>query len=370
MRSTVPRLPRPAVDRRVASRRTCTACSRSPRRRSTPAAGSRSSAGRWCSNVALGREMGLLDVPVDRVIDIEEVPRYAPGEVCIICTGSQGEPMSALSLMAAHEHKYVKISERRRRRDLRARDPRQRVQRLPRHRLAAPRRRRGDPRRQRAGARVGPRVAGGAEVPPRPRAAGVVRAGARRVPAHGAPRAPGRGGRRAPTDHVLVCEDGDVLTLELRRRRRPTGIDVERRAVPAGYQYVDGIVGDVGHGVLRDRRNLAEEGLVVVIVTVDSTTGELVTGPEIVTRGWVYAPEAEELLEEAKAAVRASLAGGGRRGRHRLRDPPPPRPPVARQVHQRAHPPPPRDHPGRHRGLIGESLSARLIRITHCTRSR
>ena len=78
--------------------------------------------------------------------------------------------------------------------------------------------------------------------------------------------------------------------------------------MPAGYQYVDGIVGDVGHGVLRDRRNLAEEGLVVVIVTVDAATGEVVTGPEIVTRGWVYAPEAEELLEEAKAAVRASLA--------------------------------------------------------------
>jgi len=108
-------------------------------------------------------------------------------------------------------------------------------------------------------------------------------------------------------DHVLVCEDGDVLAIEL-TADGAAAIDVERRAVPSGYQYVDGIVGDVGLGVLRDRRNLAEEGLVVVIVTVDATSGELVTGPEIVTRGWVYAPEAEELLEEAKAAVRASLA--------------------------------------------------------------
>src|SRR3954453_3176698 len=63
------------------------------------------------NNVALGREMGMLDIALSSVIDIDEVPRYAPGEVCIICTGSQGEPMSALSLMAAHEHKYVKISE-------------------------------------------------------------------------------------------------------------------------------------------------------------------------------------------------------------------------------------------------------------------
>ena len=77
--------------------------------------------------------------------------------------------------------------------------------------------------------------------------------------------------------------------------------------MPAGYQYVDGIVGDIGHGVLRDRRSLAEEGFVVVIITVDATTGELVTEPEIVTRGWVYEAEAEELLGEAKAAVRAAV---------------------------------------------------------------
>jgi ribonuclease J len=102
-------------------------------------------------------------------------------------------------------------------------------------------------------------------------------------------------------NHALICEDGDALTID------EAGVDVERRAVPAGYLYVDGIVGDVGHGVLRDRRNLAEEGVVVVIVTVDATTGEVVTGPEIVTRGWVYAPEAEELIEEAKAAVLAAL---------------------------------------------------------------
>jgi ribonuclease J len=60
--------------------------------------------------------------------------------------------------------------------------------------------------------------------------------------------------------------------------------------------------------VLRDRRSLAEEGVVVVIVTVDAGTGEVVTGPEIVTRGWVYAPEADELLDDAKAAVLTSLA--------------------------------------------------------------
>jgi ribonuclease J len=102
-------------------------------------------------------------------------------------------------------------------------------------------------------------------------------------------------------DRIVVCEDGDVLTLNA------DGLHVERDAVPARYLYVDGIVGDVGHGVLRDRQLLAEEGLVVVIVSVDHKSGELISDPEIVTRGWVHAPEAEELLDDAREAVRRSV---------------------------------------------------------------
>jgi ribonuclease J len=111
-----------------------------------------------------------------------------------------------------------------------------------------------------------------------------------------------------PADRIFVCEDGDALTIG------DTKVDVERRAVPAGYQYVDGITGDVDQGVLRDRRTLAEEGFVVVIVTVDSKSGEVVTGPEIVTRGWIHADEAEELLDDARAAVLASLADAAKEG--------------------------------------------------------
>jgi ribonuclease J len=110
-------------------------------------------------------------------------------------------------------------------------------------------------------------------------------------------------------DHVLLCEDGDVLEL---------GDDglVNAGRIPAGYLYVDGIIGDVGQGVLRDRRLLAEEGVVVVVVTVDMETRKVLTGPEIITRGWVYAPEAEDLLDEAcdtvALAVEKSLASGVR----------------------------------------------------------
>jgi len=105
---------------------------------------------------------------------------------------------------------------------------------------------------------------------------------------------------QVPDDHVLVCEDGDQLVLT---------DDVVRREgrVPAGYLYVDGIVGDVGHGVLRDRKVLAEEGVVVVIVAVDVESGRIITGPEIITRGWVHAPEAEDLLEECRQVVATAV---------------------------------------------------------------
>ncbi|HYX44267.1 MAG TPA: ribonuclease J, partial [Acidimicrobiales bacterium] len=103
-----------------------------------------------------------------------------------------------------------------------------------------------------------------------------------------------------PEKNCLLAEDGDVLEL--------TGAGLNFAGeVPAGYLYVDGIVGDVGHGVLRDRRALSAEGVVVVVVTVDSRTGEVLTGPEIVTRGWVYEREAEALLDEACQAVLDAL---------------------------------------------------------------
>jgi ribonuclease J len=101
-------------------------------------------------------------------------------------------------------------------------------------------------------------------------------------------------------DRVLVCEDGDSLVLTDRGLQRGPG-------VPGGYLYVDGTVGDVGHGVLRDRRVLAEEGVVMVVATVDPHRGEVVAPPEVITRGWVYAPEAEELLEEASSTVGKAL---------------------------------------------------------------
>jgi ribonuclease J len=253
-------------------------------------------------NVAMARELGLLDVPAHAIIDIEEAARYAPGEVCIVCTGSQGEPMSALSLMAAHEHKHVKVSD-------------DDVVVLSAHAI---------PGNESNVSRVIDSLhRAGADVVHDGNARVHVSGHASQeelkfvlsllspeffVPIHGEYRHLVHHARLAravgvSAAKVIVCEDGDVVTLG------PEGLDVERRAVPAGYTYVDGIVGDVGHGVLRDRKALSEEGVVVVIVTVDAQTGSVLNGPEIVTRGWVYAPEAEELLEEAKQWVLDALEG-------------------------------------------------------------
>ena len=252
-------------------------------------------------NVSLARERGFIELPEFAVIDIEETARFAPGEVCVICTGSQGEPMSALALMAAHEHKYVKVSG-------------DDIVVISAH--AIPGNESNVSRvidsMHRAGAevvhdRTSPVHVSGHASQEELKFMLNLLTPEWFVPVHGEYRHLVHHARLAldvgiADDHVLVCEDGDTITLG------PVGADVERRAVPAGYMYVDGIVGDVSHGVLRDRRMLSEEGVVVVIVTVAAASGEIVTGPEIVTRGWVYAPEADDLIEDAKAVVRASIA--------------------------------------------------------------
>jgi ribonuclease J len=258
-------------------------------------------------NIAMARDMRLLSLPESAIVDIEDATKYAPGELCIICTGSQGEPMSALALMAAHEHKYVKVSS-------------DDVVVISAHAI---------PGNEANVSRVIDSLhRAGAEVVHLGNAPVHVSGHASQeelkfvlslvqpewfVPVHGEYRHLVHHAQLARAvgvaeDHVLVCEDGDVIEIT------DGGIEVERCGVPAGYLYVDGIVGDVGHGVLRDRRVLAEEGVVVVMVTVDARTGEVVTGPEIVTRGWVYAPEAEDLLEEAKQVVRDSIEQAAREG--------------------------------------------------------
>jgi len=250
-------------------------------------------------NVALARQMGLLHIPEDRLADIEKVDALDPAEVCVISTGSQGEPMSALALMAAGENKWLKVGE-------------GDVVILSAHAI---------PGNEYTVNKV---IDGlfrlGAEVVHSGVAAVHVTGHAMQeelktlislarpqhfIPVHGEFRHLNRHARLAmemgvPEFDVLLAEDGDVVELS------DKGIEFVD-TVPAGYLYVDGIVGDVGHGVLRDRRVLADEGVIVVVVALDVNSGEVLTGPEIITRGWVHAPEAEALLGEARQHVVEAL---------------------------------------------------------------
>ena len=104
-----------------------------------------------------------------------------------------------------------------------------------------------------------------------------------------------------PEDHVIICEDGDVVDVGER-------VEIVER-VQAGMTFVDGLgIGDVGGEVLRDRRKLAGDGVVVVVVTVDSQTGELVSGPDIVNRGFVYEETSQAILDEARERVVDAIA--------------------------------------------------------------
>ena len=259
-------------------------------------------------NVRLARDLGALTIPDASMVDIEEVDKLAPEKVCIISTGSQGEPMSALGLMASGDNRWLKVGE-------------HDTVILSSH--AIPGNEFNVNRVIDGLLRNGAEVihSGVADV----HATGHAQADELKtllsitrpehfVPIHGEYRhmvahAKLAAAMGVPAPNIALCEDGDVITLS------DQGLEVTGR-VPAGYLYVDGIVGDVGQGVLRDRKVLAEEGVVVVVATVDVSASKVLTGPEIITRGWVYAPEAEALLDEAcdrvAEAVERALANGVR----------------------------------------------------------
>jgi ribonuclease J len=250
-------------------------------------------------SVEAARLLGILHVPDDDVIPIEEVEHRDPSRVVVVCTGSQGEPFSALSLMAAREHKWVKLKE-------------------------------GDsvvlsssliPGNEPAIHRV---IDGlyrtGADVFHLPayavHASGHAAAEELRlmlslvrprwfIPIHGERRHLSHHAKIATevgiaADHVLICEDGDVVEVGEK-------VHVIERA-PAGMTLVDGLgIGDVGEVVLRDRRKLSADGVVVVVVAVDGHHGQVLSGPDIVNRGFVFDETSGDILEEARERVMLSL---------------------------------------------------------------
>jgi ribonuclease J len=103
-------------------------------------------------------------------------------------------------------------------------------------------------------------------------------------------------------DNIFVMNNGDVLEFNHKFAK------VIPNGVPSGQVFVDGLgVGDVGNIVLRDRRHLSQDGLMIVVVAMDKNSGQILSGPDIISRGFVYVRESEELMDEARSVVREAL---------------------------------------------------------------
>ena len=250
-------------------------------------------------NVELAKEMGIISFPEGTLVDIRHVDDLPDGEVCIVSTGSQGEPMSALTLMAAGRSKWLKLSDRD-------------VVIISAHPIPG----------NEWG--VGKVIDGlhrqGAEVVhsehEHVHVSGHASRGELRtlisvtspecfIPVHGEYRHMSHHLELARSMGIaesksMQCADGSVVELNAEGIRALPSI-------PAPYQFVDGNVDDVEHGVVRDRKLLAEEGMVMVICTVDLHSSQIVAGPTIESKGWVFAAEAEGFEAEATAAVRKAI---------------------------------------------------------------
>jgi ribonuclease J len=251
-------------------------------------------------------ELGYLDLCPDDLLTPQQMNGLPPSQVAIACTGSQGEPTSALVRMAIGEHRQVNI---------RPGD----------HVVVSSTPIPGN--EELVNRTIDNLYRAGAEVYYHERAAVHVSGHASReehkmmlnlirprffVPIHGEYRhlvhhariAEGAG---IPRENIFVVESGQVLEFG------PDWGRVNGR-VAEGHVLVDGLgVGDVGSVVLRDRHLLSRDGFVVVVLAVDADSGTLVQGPDIITRGFVYLRDASELIELATGRVVAALEGGGPR---------------------------------------------------------
>ena len=249
--------------------------------------------------ISIAQELGYINIPENTLIDVEQMKNYTGEQLVLITTGSQGESMAALSRMAAHLHKKISI--------------------LP-----------GDtvifsshpiPGNEKAVSNVINELsAQGANVVfqdvhvsghacqeeikliyslVKPKYAIPVHGEYRHLKAH-AEVAQSLG---IPKENIFLMYSGDVMELD------EDGAAVTGK-VHTGAIMVDGLgVGDVGNIVLRDRQHLSEDGIMVVVLTLEKRTNQLLSGPDIVSRGFVYVRESEDLMGEAREVVEEALDG-------------------------------------------------------------
>ena len=264
--------------------------------------------GRSLENVvSISAELGYLNIPDGIVIDINMINRYPADKLVIITTGSQGEPMSALTRMAFSDHRKVEIH------------PNDYViisaTPIPGNEKTVSR---VVNELMKLGADVvyekmyEVHVSGHACQEELKMIMGIVKP-KYFIPVHGELKHLRKHAGLAlsmgiPKENILIADNGRVAEISKKALRCTS-------TVPAGRVFVDGYgVGDVGSVVLRDRKHLAQDGLVIVAVCIDRESGMIVSGPDVVTRGFVYVKESEELINAAREvaveAIEAQTDGG------------------------------------------------------------
>ncbi len=261
--------------------------------------------GRSMINVSrIASQLGYLKIPDGSFITVDEIDRYPDEKITVVTTGSQGEPMSGLSRMAFAEHRKLELRES----DMVI------ISATP------------IPGNEKSVSRVINQLFRiGCNVIYESLAEVHVSGHARQeelklmhtlvkpkyfIPVHGEYRMLHHHAELAkslgmPDDNVVIAEIGDVIELD------ENSLDVTG-VVPNGQVLIDGLgVGDVGAVVLRDRKHLAEDGLLIVVMGVDHDLGSVVSGPDIISRGFVYMREADELMEGARGAASRAIEAFG-----------------------------------------------------------
>jgi ribonuclease J len=252
------------------------------------------------NNVQMAIELGYLDVPKGMFIRAEDVNKFDPEQIVIICTGSQGEPTSALTRIANQDHRLISIK------------PGDTVilsatpvpgNEKSVHRTINSLFRQGADVLYQGISNV--HVSGHGAQEELKLMLSLVRPKFF-VPVHGEYRqlilhAKLASSLGIPQENIVVAEDGDMIEVT------PDAIKLAGHTA-SGNVFVDGLsVGDVGQIVLRDRKALSKDGILIAVLTIDKETGQPIAGPDIVTRGFVYVRDSEELLAEAREHVLASF---------------------------------------------------------------
>ena len=264
--------------------------------------------GRSLENVVtIGMEMGYLDADEGQIVSIDMINRYTPEEMVIITTGSQGEPMSALSRMAFSDHRKVNVGSN----DfvIISATP------IP-----------GNEKTvsnvinelMKLGAEViyektdGIHVSGHACQEELKLMMGLVKPQFF-IPAHGE--------QKHLRKHAMLAESMGIDSKNIYVADNGVQIEISKDGIkevgqlPIAKVFVDGSgVGDVGNVVIHDRKRLSEDGLIVVVASIDGYSGDIVAGPEIISRGFVYVKESEELIEDARDIARYAIEDCVNRG--------------------------------------------------------